>query len=33
MTNFALFFTVIGICTATSGMFKLIDVIERGGRR
>ena len=29
MTNTALFFVVIGVCTVTSWIFKLIEVIER----
>lgn len=33
MSGFALFFVVVGICTCTSGMFKLIDWVEGGAHR
>ena len=29
MTNTALLFVVIGVCTVTSWVFKVIEVIER----
>lgn len=28
MTGWTLFFTVLGICSATSGLFRVIDRIE-----
>lgn len=28
MTGWELFFVVLGICTATSGLFRVIDKIE-----
>lgn len=28
MTGWALFFVVLGICTATNGIFRVIDRIE-----
>lgn len=33
MTTVATIFMVIGISTCVDGMFRLIDFIERGGRR
>lgn len=29
MTGWELFFTVLGVCTATTGVFRVIDLIER----
>lgn len=28
MTGWELFFTVLGVCTATKGVFRVIDLIE-----
>lgn len=28
MTGWTLFFVVLGVCTATKGVFRLVDLIE-----